>query len=154
MPTQPIKGFDPEEFVKLIGSYDTGNPSEAEAMNAARLIRRMLVSNGLRLVDAMGRADVMQALDAQLQPVREESPQLKAAFVEIAELAELLKQREEIIDELQQRELASNAASNTAAVPPPQISRGGLGDGGLINGGLVAVVLFAALFLLIASTFR
>ena len=46
-------GFDPEEFAELITSFDTGNPSETEAMNAGRLLRRLLMS-GLRLVDVMG----------------------------------------------------------------------------------------------------
>jgi hypothetical protein len=101
----------------------------------------------------MGRADVMQVLDAQLQPVREESPELKAAFLKITELADLAKQREEIIDELQQ-EVAGSAGSSACPIPPTHVSAGGLVSAGLVNGGLVAAVSFAAIALLIASAFR
>jgi hypothetical protein len=86
MPGAANNGFDPEDFAKLMASFDTGNPSEAEATNAGRMLRRSLASNGLGLVDVMGRADVMQALEVRLQPVREESPQLKEAFAKITQL--------------------------------------------------------------------
>jgi hypothetical protein len=151
MPSKSNNDFDPEEFVKMMGSFDTGNPSEAEAMNAGRLMRRLLVTHGLRLVDVMGRADVMQALDDQLQPVREESPELKAAFLKITDLADLAKEREEIIDELRQ-ELAGGTGGN--AWPTPPTHAGGLVSAGLVNGVLVAAVSLAAIALLIASAFR
>ena len=149
MPGAASDGFDPEEFAKMWARFDTGNPSEAEAMNAGRMLRRTLVSNGLRFVDVMGRADVMQALDAQLQPAREESPELKAAFLEIAKLADLAKQREEIINELRE-ELAEGAfeASSTIPAPPP------ISDGGLIDGGLVAAVSIVAVVLMLAAVFQ
>ena len=55
----------------------------------------MLANNGLRFVDVMERADVKQALDAQLQPVREDSPELKEAFGKGTELAgDLARERE------------------------------------------------------------
>jgi len=144
----------------MMGSFDTGNPSEAEAMTAGRLMRRLLVTHGLRLVDVMGRTDVMQALDAQLQPVREESPELKEAFQKVADLADLAKQREETakqreetIDELQQ-ELAGRAGSGASPIPQAHVSDGGLVSAGLVNGVLVAAVSFAAIALLIASAFQ
>jgi hypothetical protein len=145
--------FDPEEFVKLIASFDTGNPSEAEAMTAGRLMRRSLVTHGLRLVDVMGRPDVIQALDDQLQPVREESPELKEAFQKVADLADLAKQREDIIDELQQ-ELARGAGNCACPMTPSRASQGGLVSAGLVNGVLVAAVSLATITLLIASAFR
>jgi hypothetical protein len=142
-------GFDPEEFAKLMASFDTGNSSEAEAMNAGRLLRRSLVKNGLRLVDVMGRADVMQALDARLQPEREESPQLKEAFGKITQLADELAQEREITAELRE-EIASGAFTGSSAMPvPPRVSDSG--SGLLINGGLVAAVSIVAVVLMIAA---
>jgi hypothetical protein len=55
-------------------------------MNKGRAMRRMVAADGLRLVDVLGRADVMQALDAQLQPVREVSPELMEARRLVEEL--------------------------------------------------------------------
>lgn len=93
MPAAAKNDFDAERFAALWASFDTGNPSEAEAINAGRLLRRSLVSNGLRLVDVMGRADVRQALDVRLKPVRHEN----------AELIEARKKAEEWRDEVTQR---------------------------------------------------
>jgi hypothetical protein len=146
MPTKSNKSFDPVDFVKLIASFDTGNPSEAEAMNAGRLMRRSLVTHDLRLVDVMGRTDVMRALDAQLQPFREQTPELKAALLEIAELTEVVRQRDKVIDELQQERIGSMGARSN----PMALERGT----GLVNDALVASVSLAALVLMIASAFR
>jgi hypothetical protein len=145
MPAPANNGFEPEEFAKLLANFDTGNPNEASAINAARLLRRSLVGNGLRLVDVMGRCDVMAALDAQLQPVREESPELKAAFLKIASLAELAKQQEDFIMQLQS-ELAGGIAGQPAMPIPPPVS-----DGVLISDGLVVAAAIVALALIIAS---
>ena len=80
MPSGGNNIFDAERFATLVGRFDLGNPSEAEAINAARVIRRTLAEHNLRFVDAMGRADVMQALDTQFQAVREDSEELKTAL--------------------------------------------------------------------------
>jgi hypothetical protein len=147
MPGVSSNGFDPEEFAKLMARFDTGNPSEAEAMNAGRAMRRMVAGNGLRLVDVIERADVKQALDLQLQPVREDSPELKAAFLEIARLADLATQREGIIEELRQKVGAGAGAGN-------QVRRPRASERGLINGGLVAVVTLAVIAMLVAAAIR
>ena len=136
--------FDAEGFAKLMARFDTGNASEAEAMNAGRALRRMVVSDGLRIVDVMGRADVMAALDAQLQPVREDSQELKAAFIEIARLADLVKQREEAFNELRQK------SANVRHSGPLPAAAGA----GLVNGGLVAAVIVIAMVLMIAAIFH
>jgi len=136
--------FDAVEFAKLMARFDTGNSNEAEAISAARVMRRMVVSDGLRIVDVMGRADVMAALDAQLQPVREDSPELKAAFLEVARLADLVKRREEAVGELRQK-----LAGVRPAGPLPVSA-----DAGLVNGGLVAALVVIALALMIAAAFR
>jgi hypothetical protein len=152
MPGAASNGFDPDEFAKLMASFDTGNPSEAEAMTAGRLMRRLLVNNGLRLVDAMGRADVVAALDARLQPVREESPQLKEAFGKITELADALAREKEITEELRGEvddllSTAHEAVANQIIIPPRA-------SDGLVNGGLVAAVSIVAVALMIAAAFH
>jgi hypothetical protein len=140
MPSPANNVFDAERFAALVGRFDIGNPSEAEAMNAARVMRRALVEHNMRFVDVIGRADVMQALDAQCKPVREDSAELKAAFVEIAKYAELAHQHSEKVNELR-RELASCGGRATEPA-------------GLVNGGLVAFAVLLALTLMVASEFR
>jgi hypothetical protein len=117
-------------------------------MNAGRLMRRSLVTHDLRLVDVMGRTDVMQALDAQLQPLREETPELKAAILEIAELTDVVRQRDKIIDALQQ-----DRTGGTGTCSNPMTLESVSGSD-LVNGSLVAAVSLAAVVLLIASAFR
>src|ERR1700694_5974584 len=95
--------FDTQEFAKLMARFDTGNASEAEAMSAARVMRRMVASEGLRFVNVMERADVKKALDAQLQPVREDSAELQEAFGKITELAEQLAREREISAQLREQ---------------------------------------------------
>ena len=148
METTPNRTFNPEDFVELIGGFDTGNPSEAEAISAARLLRRMLVTHSLRLVDAMGRTDVMRALDAQFEPLREQPPELQDAREEIAELTEQARIREQIIDELQE-ERGSNRGTDVGSTTRKSVS-----GGGLVNEFVVAVASLAAIALLIASAFR
>jgi hypothetical protein len=152
MPGANSNGFDAEEFAKLMASFDTGNPSEAEAMNAGRLMRRLLVSNGLRLVDAMGRADVMAALDARLQPMREESPEVKGLENKVTELADELAREKEITEELRGEiddllATAHEVAANQIIIPPRA-------SDGLVNGGLVAAVSIVAVTLMIAAAFH
>ena len=72
--TQAQATFSTEEaqrFAALIAGFDTGNPSEAEAMGKGRAMRRMLVEKGLRLVDALKLPEIRQALDDQMQPARQ-----------------------------------------------------------------------------------
>ena len=87
MPAGQQRGFDAERFAALVATFDN-NPNEAEAMNGARMFRRMAHGDNKRVVDLIYRADVMAALDAVLQPVREASPEL----VEARALIETLRQ--------------------------------------------------------------
>ena len=141
-------GFNAEGFAKLMASFDTGNPSEPEAMSAARLMRRALVSKGLRLVDVMYRPDVMAVFDARVEPATEESAQLKEAFATITDLADALTYEREITAELRE-ELQTATARGSG--PLPRSSDGGPIKGGLINGGLVAAVTIVAVMLMIAA---
>jgi hypothetical protein len=147
--------FDPVEFAKLMARFDTGNGNEAEAMTAMRMARRMVVSENLRFVDVMERADVKEALDIQLQPLREESPELKEAFARITELAEALKREKEITAELAE-ELASSfgagGATMPTAVPTPAPLR--VSYDGLVHGGVVAAVSIISAALMIAAAFH
>jgi hypothetical protein len=87
MPASQQSGFDPERFAALVATFDN-NPNEAEGMNGARLFRRMAHGAGLRVVDLFYRADIMAALDGNLQPVREASPELAEARTLIEKLRE------------------------------------------------------------------
>jgi hypothetical protein len=151
MPGAAHNGLEPERFAALWAGCDTINSNDAEAMTKFRMLRRMVGAENLRIIDVMGRADVMAALDAQLQPLREEEgQQLKEAFGKIAELAETLMQERETTAELRDA-LASVAfaAASTAMPAPPRVS-----DSGLVNGGLVAAVLIVAVALMIAAVFQ
>ena len=139
MPGAANNDFDAERFAALWAGADAMNSNEAEAVMKFRALRRMAVEDNLRIVDLMGRADVMAALDAQLQPVREENEEVKKLYLQNTELAELAHGQEQLIEQLQ-RQLAGGvfAASRTSA-------------GGLVNGGLVAVVVVVAVALMIAA---
>jgi hypothetical protein len=141
MATTTPSGFDAREFARLMARFDTGNPSEAEAMNAARVLRRMVAGQQLRLVDVMERNDVKKALDDQLQVVREENAELKEAFGKISELAELLV-RERENNAVLQRRLAGMYV-------------GSANEGrGVVSAGLVAIVVIIASALMIAGAVR
>jgi hypothetical protein len=137
MPATPNNEFDAERFAALMGRFDTANPSEAEAMNAARAMRRMVVEKNLWFVDAICRADVARALDMLLKPAREDSEELKAAFLEVAKYAELARQHAETVNELRQRLAASGVTRTESA--------------GLVNGGLITLAVLTALALMIAA---
>lgn len=94
--TQAQATFSTEEaqrFAALMAGFDTGNPSEAEAMGKGRAIRRMLVEKGLRLVDALELPEIRQALDDQMQPARQAVADTAALEAELeaskAELGDL-----------------------------------------------------------------
>ena len=140
MPEATINAFDAERFAALIARFDTSNPSEAEAMNAARALRRMLSDHQLRLVDAMARTDAMQALDALLQPVREDSAELKEAFLQVAKYAELARELAERVSDLRQK-IATGGGE--------QVRRGGP-----ISGVLAALVLLASLTLMLLAEYH
>jgi ferric-dicitrate binding protein FerR (iron transport regulator) len=142
-------GFEPERFASLWAGCDTGNANEAESVNKFRALRRMVAADNLRIVDVMGRADVMQALDAQLQPVREESPQLKEAFGQITQLADALAREREITTDLRE-ELSAAAVAESRARPLP--ARASHGE--VVNGGLVAAVSIVTVVLMIAAVFQ
>src|SRR5581483_11124082 len=110
MPGTSNSGFSAERFAALWAGFDTGNVNEAEAIGKWRALRRMVASEGLRIIDVMGRTDVMQALDAQLTPAREDTPELREAFLQIAELANRLKASDELVARL--RREAANAPRN------------------------------------------
>jgi hypothetical protein len=111
----PNSDFDAARFAALIARFDIANPSEAEAMTAARTIRRGLIEKNMRFVDVMARIDVTLALDALLKPAREESPELKAAFLEVAKYADLARQHAETAKKLR-REMATSQTAPVGAV--------------------------------------
>jgi hypothetical protein len=152
MPALTSNGFDAERFAALWAGFDGGNGNDAEAASKFRALRRMALAENIRIIDLMGRADVMAALDVQLRPAREDSPELTEAFGTITELAEKLAREKEItaalrgeIDDL--LATATDATSSPNIVPPR-------GSDGLVNGGLVAAVSIVAVALMIAAAFQ
>jgi hypothetical protein len=65
-----------ERFAALMAGFDTGNPSESEAMGKVRALRRMVAAKTLpdgtplRIVDAWELPEIRVAIDTQLQPAR------------------------------------------------------------------------------------
>jgi hypothetical protein len=151
MPGNANDGLNAERFAALWAGCDAGNANEAEALSKFRLLRRMVIAENLRIVDAMGRADVMRALDAQLKPVREESLELKAAFLQVAQLAELANKRQELIVELQQ-ELVAVSCPGISSQPARRAQP--VSSGELVNGGLVAALAIIAALLMLAALFQ
>lgn len=159
MPTVANQGFEAARFAALWAGLDAGNSNEAEAVSKFRALRRMAVGENVRIIDLMGRADVLAALDAQLKPVREESPELKDAFGKITQLADDLAREKEISEELREQVddlLATvNEVASTPVIPPQAWPRPGRGaSDGLVNAGLVAAVSIVAVALMIASAFQ
>jgi hypothetical protein len=148
MPSTANKTFDPASFAKLMASFDTSNACEAEAISAARAMRRMAASHGWRVVDVLERDDVKKALDVQLQPVREDSAELKQAFIKITHLATVAKRQEEVIAELRREIAGGGVARPGANVTQPQNAV----ETGLVNGWLVAVMALAVAALLVAAS--
>lgn len=141
--------FDAQEFAKLMARFDTGNASEAEAVSAARMMRRMVASEGLRFVDVMERAEVKKALDAQLRPVREDSAELKEAFAKVTELAKALAQEREIATRLREQLAAGPIGANAASA-----ASAGVSPVSLVNGWLEAVTAALAAALLAAAALQ
>ncbi len=152
MPVAANTRFDTERFANLWAGFDAGNGSEAEAVSKFRALRRMVVAENVRIIDLLGRADVMAALDAQLQPLREDSPQLKEAFGKITELADALAREKETTAELRGEidDLLSNVneVAERGNINPARVSDAP------VNGGLVAAVTIAAIALMIAAAFQ
>ena len=153
MPGSRNNGLNAERFAALWAGCDAGNANEAEALSKFRVLRRMVIAENLRIVDAMGRADVMRALDAQLEPVREESPELKAAFTQVAQLAELANERQELIAELQQ-ELVAASCPGISSRPTRRARAQPVSSGELLNGGLEAALAIIAALLMLAALFQ
>jgi hypothetical protein len=152
MPGANCSGIDAERFAALWAGLDAGNGSEAEAVSKFRALRRMVVAENVRIIDLVCRADVMAALDAQLQLAREESPELKEAFGKITELADALAREKEMTAELRGEIddllLAGNKATASPSWSPPRASDD------LVNGGLIAAVSVVAVALMVAAVFQ
>lgn len=153
---QQPKPVDPERLAALIGRFDIGNPSDAEALNAARMIRRMVSSACVRFVDALEQADVRAALDKALQPVRSQ-PQNSAALKAAQEEARGLRDRLGVVvpklrevTEALTREMELTAQLREQAA---QVSNTVSASGGPVHGGLIALVVVLAMMLLFASAF-
>jgi hypothetical protein len=90
---ESVRSVDARRFAALLAGFDTGNPSEEEAVAKARALRRMAVACGTRIIDALERADVRLAVDAQMQPKRLPGPELRSALEELSALRKELTER-------------------------------------------------------------
>jgi len=81
--------FDAKEsalIAALWAGFDTGNPSEPEALGKGRVMRRMVDEKNLRIIDALELPEIRQALDDQMQPVRQAVPDVAAMQAELEDL--------------------------------------------------------------------
>jgi hypothetical protein len=85
--------IDARRFAALLAGFDTGNGSEEEAIAKVRALRRMAEAAGMRVVDVMELPEVKQAIDDQMGPKRQESPELREALEQAAAMQEELTER-------------------------------------------------------------
>jgi hypothetical protein len=107
--SQPkFTAHEADRFAALMAGFDTGNPSDAEAVGKAKALRRMASAAGLRVIDALELPEVRHALDEQMHPVRHqgdasalqaENEDLRARLAvvvpKVTELAESLKRAQD-----------------------------------------------------------
>jgi len=152
--------FEAREFAAFVASF-TNNPSEAEAVIGARMMYREAKRNGGgRLVDLFYRPDVVAALDAALQPVRETPDKAaldatQAECVELrAKLAAVLPKVTELADELRrEKELTVRLREQNPAGAAKQGQRNPLPET-TADGWLAALAALASAAMMIASAFR
>jgi hypothetical protein len=95
-----------ERFAALWAGFDTGNMSEPEAMSKGRAARRMVAEKKLRMIDALELPEIRQALDDQMQPLRQAVPDVAALRVEAealrAKLAVVVPKLREVAEALKE----------------------------------------------------
>jgi hypothetical protein len=105
--------IDARRFAALLAGFDTGNGSEEEAIAKVRALRRMAEAAGMRVVDVMELPEVKQAIDDQMGPKRQESPELREALEQAAAMQEELTERtrnvRNLADSLKQEQERSEA---------------------------------------------
>lgn len=152
-----------QRFAALVAGFEIANPSEAEAMLKGRLMRRMAVAKGLRLVDVFELPETRKVIDDQLEPVRAantdaaaqaevEELRGKLALVvpKLREVTEALTREKELTAKLRGKSLPaqSDAACNGACSVVTSPSLGA--QSWLFE---IAVVV-AALVLMVVAAFR
>jgi hypothetical protein len=162
-PQPEINAAYAERFAALWAGADTGNANDAESSGKWRELRRMAKAVDLRVIDLAGRAVVVRALDAQLMPPRELSPELAEARALIetlrqdnaqlekdgAALALALKRQEEINGDLRRRSGAARQGSSAAPCPARASDPARECAGGLLA--FAAVMAVAALLFVVAA---
>lgn len=83
---QIFSTLEAERFAALWAGFDAGNHNEAEAMGKGRAVRRMAVEKEIRLIDALELPEIRQAIDVQMQPLRQAVPDVAALQAENDEL--------------------------------------------------------------------
>jgi hypothetical protein len=140
-----------QRFAALVAGFDAGNPSEAEAMGKARMMRRMAVAKGLRLVDVFELPEIRKAIDDQLQPVRGASTdaaakaeveelrgKLAAVVPKVRELTEALTREKELTAQLRGQ---SHPSPSYVVTSPCVGAQSWLFEGAVVVAGLVLIVI-------------
>jgi len=152
-----------ERFASFMAGGDTSNPAEHEAIGKLRMMRRMAVAKGLRIIDALELPEIRKAIDDQLQPVRaantdaaaqaeveELRGKLAVVVPKVRELTEALTREKELTAKLrgQSHPAQSGAASNAtgSVVTTPCL--------GAQSWLFEIAVVVAALVLMVVAAFR
>lgn len=118
-------------FAALLAGFDVGNGCEEEALSKGRALRRMAAEANMRIVDLLELPDVRRAIDEQLRPVRKGDAGLREALEraaalqdeltertrDVRRLAELLREREQTVDELREALAAAKFTARTGPAP-------------------------------------
>jgi hypothetical protein len=150
-----------ERFAALWAGFETVNPSEHEAIGKGRMMRRMALAKGLRIVDALELPEIRKAIDAQLQPVRganteaaaraeveELRGKLAVVVPKVRELTEALTREKELTAKLRGQSLPaqSGAASNgtgSGVTSPSLGAQSWLFEIAVVGAALVLIVMAA-----------
>jgi hypothetical protein len=161
MPTaQTNTTINARRVAALFAGFDIGNASEEEAMGKFRALRHMAVEANTRIVDLLELPHVKQAIDDQLQPVRNDSPDIEEATEYITELRDELTERTRDVGDLAERlrlEKETTAALQIQlAAQPHSVRPGGLAVSasptlGVPSWGFQAGTLLVVIALLIAA---
>ena len=144
MPKQKPKDVNARRFAAVMAGCDTGNPSEEEAVSKFRALRHMAADAGLRIVDVLEIPGVRQALDDQMQPVRQDSRELHEAMEQAAMLRQELTERTRDV-----RRLAELLATKQGGQAGPNVVARGSGESSHSVGAQV-VADFVALMVVLA----
>ncbi len=148
----------------LVAGFEIGNQSEAEAIGKGRMMRRMAVAKGLRLVDVFELPEIRKAIDDQIQPVRAantdsaakaEAEELRGKLAvvvpKLREMTEALTREKELTAQLRRRSPAQQQHGAVSIGAVSGIDSPSLGAQSWL---FEVAVVVAALVLMVMGTFH